>query len=501
MNLILSRLQQNIISALLDAKSPLFSKELSEKTGVSTRSVKQNIGDINDLLAPYKLTILSNTHHGYWIEDKDAFFLWQKTYNFESPLPATQNQRIIYCLLHLLKYDGASPTLQKIADSLYVSKATISGVFKEIREIVDAASKVKMKSVKTGGFMLTGEELDIRHLFSSAVFLYYDVEREFLKRTAITCFLAQTTATPLHELLIRTFSENNIHLNDRDIMAFTLSLVFGAYRNMRGHDISGSGSDKSIPWLSGAERCLNVQFSPAERRYYEDLLNTLQSRESTVSNQKLDTENERILSEYHMRVLNRYGVFLSGYSELNQYLIRLITYDGFEGIAVPGPGFFHLSDHPFAYALALLFNEVLEEYGRPVLSGEDLMGLTAMISITLNGNAVKIRAIILTELRSGYQEYLSYRLMTHFSFYIDWIDTKPLYYIKRKKELDSIDLILCTSKNNLYSAYGKQMDSFTKEILYISSDLTQADLIAIEHYIHDYLPSRSGMHFQNTPTY
>ena len=501
MNLTVSPLQYSLISVLLDSGSPMHSRDLSLKTGVSTRSVKKNIADLNDLLASQKLYICSNTHKGYWIEDKNAFFAWLKERDTAVILPSSHNQRIIYCLFHLLKYDRPSPSLQTIADSLYVSKATISGIFKEIKEIVQAAGQIRLESCKTGGFQLRGEEAAVRHLFSSVVFLYYDVERTFLKRTAMDCFAARTTATPLHELLIRSFSDLNIHLNDRDLMTITLDLLFGAYRNLTGHELSGPASEEELPWLRQAQRCLNVTFSPEEKCYYKTLLNTLRSYESDSSVIDQDKENEQILDDFYSHVLHQHSISLRLYAGLREYLLRLITYNGFEGIATPGPGFFKLSDHPFAYQLAQLFNQTLTEHRRPVLRNEDMMELTATISIVLNGNAKKIRALILTELRSGYQDYLSYRLMTHFAYYINWVDTKPLYYIKRKEQIDSMDLILCTSKNALQTAYGKQMNDITKDILYISSDLTPADLRAVEHYIHDYLPSRSGRHFQTETSY
>ncbi|MBQ9328553.1 MAG: HTH domain-containing protein [Solobacterium sp.] len=501
MNLPVSPHQYTLISILMDAGTPLLSKDLSAKTGISTRSVKKNIAELNDLLAEKKLYISSNTHKGYWIEDKDSFLQWFREMDTSSPVPMTHNQRIIYCLFHLLKYDHPSPTTQWIADSLYVSKATISSVFKDIREIVEAAGGVELKSVKTGGFLLIGEESDLRHLFSSVVFLYYDLERTFLKRTAMDCFQARATATPLHELLIREFSELEIFLNDRDLLTITLDLLFGAFRTMNGHELTGQELTEEPHWIRQAERCLNVHFSPAEQGYYVSLLETLKSFEQSKTLRKRNDDNEQVLEEFYAKALHQYGISLRDYRDLHDYLSRLITYKGFEGIAVPGPGFFRLSDHPFAYALANLFQETLEAHSRPRLSKEDLMELTALISIVLNGNAQKIRALILTELRSGYQEYLSYRLMTHFSYYINWIDTKPLYYIKRKEQIEAVDLILCTSKNALYSAYGKQMNHFPKEILYISSDLTPADLRTVEHYIHDYLPSRSGKHFRTGTSY
>ena len=131
MNLPVSPHQYTLISILMDAGTPLLSKDLSAKTGISTRSVKKNIAELNDLLAEKKLYISSNTHKGYWIENKDSFLQWFREMDTSSPVPMTHNQRIIYCLFHLLKYDHPSPTTQWIADSLYVSKATISSVFKE----------------------------------------------------------------------------------------------------------------------------------------------------------------------------------------------------------------------------------------------------------------------------------------------------------------------------------------------------------------------------------
>lgn len=501
MNLNISPLQHSLISILLDSGTPMYSQELSQKTGVSTRSVKKNIADLNDLLASHDLYICSNTHKGYWIEDKNAFFAYLKENDTKVILPSSHNQRIIYCLFHLMKYDRPSPSMQTIADSLYVSKATISGVFKEIREIVHAAGDVRLLASKIGGFQLHGDETAVRHLFSSVVFLYYDVERTFLKRTVMDCFAARTTATPLHELLIRSFSELNIHLNDRDLMTITLDLLFGAYRNLTGHDLSGSVIEETPVWLRQAQRCLNVTFSPAEQYYYRNLLSTLLSYESDSPASDLDKDNMQILEEFYSTLLKQYDISLRQDDELRDYLLSLITYNRFEGIATPGPGFFKLSDHPFAYQLAQLFNQTLTNHGRPVLRNEDLLELTATISIKLNGNARKIRAMILTELRAGYQEYLSYRLMTHFSFYIDWVDTKPLYYVKRSEQINSMDLILCTSENTLHTSYGKEMDKIKKDILYISSDLTNADLRAVEHYIHDYLPSRSGRHFQTASSY
>lgn len=66
-----NRVQAKILSFLIESTSPLHSRDLSERVGVSTRSVKKSIGEINDILRNQSVSICSGTHQGYWINEDD----------------------------------------------------------------------------------------------------------------------------------------------------------------------------------------------------------------------------------------------------------------------------------------------------------------------------------------------------------------------------------------------------------------------------------------------
>ena len=480
-----SQTQINIIKVLIDKDKPVYSKYIAEKTGLSTRTIKTSISQINQFFPNDKVFILSDNRKGYWIENKDEFLRLLSLNKHGSDIPKDSNQRVIAIVFMILS--GKCKSLAQLTDIFFVSKTTIFNDFNQVKTIISAAGGVELKKNRKGYYEIQGKEIFIRHFFNSVIALYYEIESGYLKAQLRNLIINTSYANSVHQTLVKALPVENFYLTDRDLGLLAFKIIFSYFRIISGFSMKGNEVIHRHKWINKIEDILQIRFNDVETKYiFSEMIIEPLEQQIVSSNKHREIIDEfiKILIKENLSFIdfNRVQNLLSSFFE-NRDLQKKYTYI---------PKSFELNDHIYALELVKKFNALLRKYNLNILKENEIQELTASFSVILDSSSPKMSVILLTDVCSSFRDFVEYRLSTRFKFYIDSIHAYPLVTISRADIIDSYSFIVCTAKNILLSTYQEYLKLCKKDIVYISSDLDTNDFRIIEHYIHNHLPSRYG---------
>lgn len=164
-----------ILNTLLEHSGYITARELSALSGVSVRTVKNDISSINSALEPHNIKILSVPNRGYRLAgDPDTVFseLSLMTENTDLKnfcrIPQDSNERVYYLIRKLLVVDYPLDTAD-LADEVFVSRATILKDLKKVNVILNKR-ELKLFFTPQKEVLLHGTELSKRLAISEFFF-------------------------------------------------------------------------------------------------------------------------------------------------------------------------------------------------------------------------------------------------------------------------------------------------------------------------------------------
>lgn len=492
----LSENQIKIILILLNHNDAVLCSKIARDASLSTRTIKSNIQQINEAEKKHNLIIYSNTHRGYWIESDQKHAFMDAIYNNDkhSTFPNTRNRRVFYMGMHTLKYQNGTPSLQSLANEFFVSKSTISNDVQFLKEIASASGDLTIKPLKTGGIFINGSELALRHFYSSLIMLFYDLDSSYVKRCIMETFGAANTATPLHEILIRGLEGQGIQLADSQMNMLTFQIIFAAYRIQTGHTIKSTifkFKPSESSWFKNVEKCLNITFPDSEIIYIASLITNVNSEKlSSKEIIEIDRNLAKISKQWFSQLKKEFKIDLSKSDLINDYLYSLFHNSLSSSQLIKDKTVF---DHPFAYSLSKKLDYIMVKNRLKQLSQNSIIELTALLTVVLDKNAPKAKTILFIDAGKSTRDFASYRIEERFSYHLDVLGAYPLHQINNRDLLQSIDFMLCTSHSVLeWSTYADALKKTNKKIVFISTALTEMDMLKIHSAINEYLPSVSG---------
>lgn len=158
------RRKLKIIKDLIDQDDFVSSKALSQKIGVSSRTIRDDIKQLTNELEAEGITIFSIPGKGYCINRQDkenANQYYAEKMKEKKTIPVFPDSRISYILQILLFADKAIP-LDEIAEEMYVSRSTIEKDFVAVEEWL-VAQKLHLAKKPAVGIQVAGSEIDLRY--------------------------------------------------------------------------------------------------------------------------------------------------------------------------------------------------------------------------------------------------------------------------------------------------------------------------------------------------
>lgn len=189
-NLLSTRLNK-ILDKLINSNEYLTSAYLAKLSGVSSRTIRSDIKELNEFLILYDMKIISVKGKGSKLDIKNKKHLKKLLKDISvrdelelNTIPDFPHQRIIYIIKRLLSTNNPI-TLEKLADELYVSLSTIKNDLKVVKlTLKDYKLKIIVKENK--GIMIEGKEIDKRFCISQYVLNRENINNDIISESYVS---------------------------------------------------------------------------------------------------------------------------------------------------------------------------------------------------------------------------------------------------------------------------------------------------------------------------
>lgn len=218
---ILSR-QKRLVKYLAVAEQPLTAKELAGTLEVSTKTIRNDIQQINLSLDSNK--IVSKNGIGFYFKkrlDNDT----------ELQMKNDSPNALYDLLLQLL--DHKSCNFYDLADLFFVSESTLNRYIKDLNNMLikDNSSSLPIQR-KNNQIFIQGKEEDKRKIFNR--FLNQEVEENKLDLGAYSDYFEKSNLKQLSKLIVTFHRKEKIEMNDFSTITFILHIAVLIERVRKG---------------------------------------------------------------------------------------------------------------------------------------------------------------------------------------------------------------------------------------------------------------------------
>ena len=373
--------------------------ELARRFSVSTRTIRSDINEINELIQNYSAHILYERGHGYRLKiDDDALFeTFTQQNEAKNDIPRTGKERIDALLLKLLML-SLPVKLDDIAEEWFISRGTLQQDMGAVREHLQKYSIV-LESIPHQGIRLSGNELAIRACITETLWRRFSAQiHQDLASFSPEC-LDNIDLTYIDKLLHNSMNRFDIRLSNEGHIYLVFSCAVTILRITRGHELTiiAKNNDSEEVILKACDEIskgliyfLGNDLANPEMSYLHDQIIAQRISSQDPASQKSGTHNE--LAEYILDYINSlYNYDLRNdeklRKDLNAHLAALITRLQYH-ISTVNP---LLSDikqyYPFAYDVALSALTSACKQLLPYPISEDELGYLAVhIGVSLERN-------------------------------------------------------------------------------------------------------------------
>ncbi|MEX6212836.1 transcription antiterminator [Providencia hangzhouensis] len=380
--------------------------ELAKNFSVSTRTIRSDINEINELIQPYSAHIVYERGRGYRlnIEDEALFATFTQQNDEDDQIPRTSKERIDALLLKLLML-SLPVKLDDIAEEWFISRGTLQQDMGAVREQLQKY-QIALESIPHQGIRLNGSEWAVRACMTETLWRLYCAQISPDLTTFRPDCLDNLDLSYIDKVLHNSLNRFDIRISNEGHLYLVFNCAVTILRITRGHELTTAVKNddseevirKACDEISkGLIYFLGNDLSGAELSYLHDQIVAQRISNQDSSTQKSGTHNE--LCEYILNYINElYNYDLRSdeklKKDLNTHLASLITRLQYH-ISTPNP---LLSDikqyYPFAYDVTLSALTSASKQLLPHPISEDELGYLAVhigVSLERNYGAGSIR--------------------------------------------------------------------------------------------------------------
>ncbi|WP_079527585.1 BglG family transcription antiterminator [Halobacillus hunanensis] len=231
-----------LLRELMAADTALTSQYLASITDVSSRTAREDIKQLEDLIEGahiesirakgYKLTIHDNQSFRNYI--KRAY---QEKQLDDAVIPNSPEERVRYLIKRLLLEDSYVK-LEDICEEMHISKSTIQNDLKHVKQILKKY-EIVMDKRPNYGLKVKGSEFKLRFCMSEYVF-ERDKKVKAPKRILLDQlpFLTEAQLSKIWTIIIEEIKENDITPSDIAINNLFIHLAIACKRIKSGNHVS-----------------------------------------------------------------------------------------------------------------------------------------------------------------------------------------------------------------------------------------------------------------------
>jgi len=234
----LSRRQTELVLLLLNRADYIKGNEIAGILGVTGRTVRSDIQEINDYFSTYGIRIAGDVKKGYCFSAEDIqklhsdliFDLLAENMNFD--YPENSNERIIWILFGLLF--GNTYSNEELEELLYVSPSAVRKDIRALDFLLNDKTGIRLGR-KKDRYYIRAEESQIRDLISGI----YTQRSNPVLQTKYSCFISgdasfRNMVKELCLLVVRFEEQHDLHLSGEGVFSFAADLALSWHRSDQG---------------------------------------------------------------------------------------------------------------------------------------------------------------------------------------------------------------------------------------------------------------------------
>lgn len=224
-----------ILKLLLKNKECMTGDNLAVSIGVSSRTIRNDMKDLNRALEDHGASVVSEIGQGYYlkIEDQEKFLTFQnemeehkREKDFKNIIPSEPEDRVKYIISKLLlsTLNGRKEKIEffDLEEELFISTSTLKKDFRNIDKVLKPYD-LKTSITKKDGVKIVGDEAKIRYCISEYIFNskgYFGIEENQFYQS----IFKEQEIEKLREILLDVISVYNLRLTDLAIQYYEESL-------------------------------------------------------------------------------------------------------------------------------------------------------------------------------------------------------------------------------------------------------------------------------------
>ncbi len=481
----------HILKTILYSNSNIFGDEIAELMNVSTRTIRNDIREINLELKSINCKIESSHLSGYKIPTNkraDILHFIEMHEDSTSILPITPSEREFYICMYIF-FSHTPITFDNLAEHLFISKTTAVNDIKRIEKLYLKNNHIQLFISSSEGIKFVGKESSIRFLISSLLSHLYDSNLTYLKKT-LKNFLKYNDELLFHlyDAIIQVLDSNKIVLTDKDLYIFILECMITIKRTKMNYPLENDYSRKNDPLIEipfdSLERIMGINISITDR-YFIDTCYSYKRLLSMNSQAINDTLSTCIIDEYLDVLQKDYCINLDDNVVLKRNLtqhintmIKRLQYDNESDSAL-------ISDikmaYPYPFELATAILPIIKRNLHLDISEAELSYIAIHLAVILDTNHPKLNVIVVCGSGFSTAQLLINRLHNYFSTKVNILTYCPVYKIySLLQDYPKTDLIITTVP------IEKKLSC---PVLKLSPLLTNKDIETMSNYIMHYTGS------------
>lgn len=489
--------QKQILDILLNKNKIIKGDDLCTTIGVSSRTIRSDIKELNDTLKGNGANILSEKGKGYLLEisNKELFqeFLNEASGNENSILTIRERAEYIIDRLLLNEIKGIDGITQMdLADELFVSLSSLKNDIKLSKSIL---SEMKLDIIKNSnkGIVIFGEEDDIRKLLLKNLKYNKVFSNRFME--IIEKQLGNNSLVKVKETLKDNFKDHKLRVTD---------IAFNNLLNLTYIMIIRDLKSKLVKYDNETIDCLNmeskIKIAKSICNDLEKVLNIKLSingvyfitkyiiSSNLIVNEIINSSAEDsclnidLINKISSEIYNLHNIDLSKdkilINFLDNHLRAAINRAKYE-IKIENSMLYTIkNNYPFAFELGVLANKIIENTINLSLCEDDVGFLTLHFAAALErlkGNKIGIKkAILVCTTGVGTSLLLKVKLEARFKEKLDIVDTIPWYEFNEGL-LNNVDLIISTIPLEINS----------KKVIFVRNLLDKNEIKLIEEVVFE----------------
>lgn len=493
--------QKQIIYILKDKNKIVKGEDLCTAIGVSSRTIRSDIREVNDTLKNNGAIISSEKGKGYLLEIKDEnifkdFLEILKDNKKDYYINLNAKERAEYIIMKLLlnEIKALDGIIQiDLADELFISLSSLKNDIKLSKSIL---KDMKLDIIKNSnkGIIIKGKEDDIR----KCILKYLKSNNKFFVNKFKAIFqgeLGEKSLENVEIILRKNLKKYKLRLTDisfNNLLNFTYIMLI---RNIKDKNIMYEDSEIALLYKENKidiakdlckdlENNLNIKLNKQGIYYITTYIISSNLIITELEESCLKTENSNVvlinkilkeISSVHNIDLSKDEILINF---LDNHLKASINRAKYE-IKIENSMLSTIkNNYPFAFELGVLANKTIEKTIGIRLSEDDTGFLTLHFAASLErikGKKVNVKkGILVCTTGVGTSLLLKVKLESKFKDKLDIIDTVSCYEFN-KDVIKDIDLIITTIP----------LDIDSKKVIYVKNLLDKEETKLIEDIIYD----------------